>query len=152
MNSPNIAVCSSERHIDLLPTRHRRNGGAEDERAARMEIGIAEIGAMVGGLIRQGCPLPVVLTTLCQLFDSSVKGFLSSVLLLDRTGVRVRNAAGPGLPASYVKQLEGRQVRWIEASSGAAIYAETPTIVLDPAGDVPEGAAEAAPAAPAGGS
>src|ERR1700731_190723 len=150
MNSPNVAVCSSERHIDLPPTRHRRNSGAEDERAARMEIGIAEIGAMVGGLIRQGGPLPVVLTTLCQLFDSSVKGFLSSVLLLDRTGVRVRNAAGPDLPASYVKQLEGRQVRWIEASSGAAIYAETPTIVLDPAGDVPEGAAEAAPAAPAG--
>jgi len=150
MNSPNIAVCSSERHIDLPPSRHRRNGGAEDERAARMEIGVAEIGAIVGGLIRQGCPLPVVLTTLCQLFDSSVKGFLSGVLLLDQTGVRVRNAAGPGLPASYVKQLEGRQVRWIEASSGAAIYAKTPTIVLDPAGDVPEGPAEAAPAAPAG--
>src|SRR5712671_329775 len=150
MNSPNITVCSSERHIDLPPSRHRRNGGAEDERAARMVIGVAENGAIVGGLIRQGCPLPVVLTTLCQLFDSSVKGFLSGVLLLDQTGVRVRNAAGPGLPASYVKQLEGRQVRWIEASSGAAVYAKTPTIVLDPAGDVPEGPAEAAPAAPAG--
>jgi signal transduction histidine kinase len=150
MNSPNIAVCSSERHIDLPPTGHRRKSGAEDERAARMEIGFAEIGAMVGGLIREGRPLPVVLTTLCQLFDSTVKGFFSSVLLLDRTGARVRTAAGPGLPASYMKQLEGRQVSWTEASSGAAIYAKTPTIVLGPVGDVPEGDAEAGPDAPAG--
>jgi signal transduction histidine kinase len=150
MSSPNIAVCSSERHIDLPPTRHCRKSGAEDDRAARMEIGIAEIGAMVGELIRQGRPLPVVLTTLCQLFDSTVKGFFSSVLLLDRTGARVRNATGPGLPASYMKQLEGRQVSWIEPSSGAAIYAKTPTIVLDRVRDAPEGDGEAAPAAPAG--
>jgi len=150
MNSPNITVYSSERHIDLPPSRHRRNSGAEDERAARMEIGVAEIGAMVGGLILLGRPLPVVLTTLCQLFDSTVKGFFSSVLLLDRTGARVRNATGPALPASYMKQLEGRRVSWNEASSGAAIYAKTPTIVLDLAGDVPEGDAETARAAPAG--
>jgi signal transduction histidine kinase len=116
----------------------------------RMEIGIADIGAMVGALIRQGYPLPVVLTTLCRLFDSTVEGFVSGILLLDRTGARVRNAAGPGLPASYLKQLEGRQVSWIEASSGASIYAKTPTIELDPARDAPQRNAEAAPAAPAG--
>jgi PAS domain S-box-containing protein len=150
MNSPNIAVCSSERHIDLPPSRHRRNSGAEDERAARMEIGVTEIGAMVGGLILLGRPLPVVLSTLCQLFDSTAKGFFSSVLLLDRAGTRVRNATGPALPAGYMKQLEGRRVSWNEASSGAAIYAKTPTIVLDLAGDVPEGDAETARAAPAG--
>jgi PAS domain S-box-containing protein len=147
MNSPNFAVCSSERHIDLPPTRHCRKSGAGDDRSARMDVGVAEIGAMVGGLIREGRPLPVVLTTLCQLFDSSVKGFFGSVLLLDRTGARVRNAAGPGLPASYMKQLEGRQVSWIETSSEAAIYAKTPTIVLDPVPDVP-GDAEAGSAAP----
>jgi PAS domain S-box-containing protein len=115
-----------------------------------MEIGVAEIGAMVGGLILLGRPLPVVLTTLCQLFDSTVKGFFSSVLLLDRTGARVRNATGPALPASYMKQLEGRRVSWSEASSGVAIYAKTPTIVLDLAGEVPAGDAETPPAAPAG--
>ena len=70
-----------------------------------MGPGIAEIGARVGGLIRQGRPLPVVLTTLCKLFDATVKGYSSSVLLLDRTGGRVRNAAGFGLPAIYMKQL-----------------------------------------------
>ena len=70
-----------------------------------MGLGIAEIGAMVGGLIRLGRPLAVVLTTLCQLFDGTVKGYSSSVLLLDRTAARVREAVGSGLPDSYMKQL-----------------------------------------------
>ena len=78
----------------------------EPDSRTRVELGIAEIGAMVGGLIRQGRPLPVVLTTLCELFNATVKGHSSSVLLLDRIGARVRNAFGSGLPASYMKQLE----------------------------------------------
>src|SRR5579863_1587864 len=99
-----------ERHIGLPPPHHResRDSAATEDRAATwMGLGIAEIGAMVGGLIRQGCPLPVVLTALCELFDATVKGYASSVLLLDRTGARVRNAAASSLPASYLKQLEG---------------------------------------------
>jgi PAS domain-containing protein len=113
-------------------------------------LGIAEIGAMVGGLIRQGRPLPVVLATLCQLFDATVKGYSSSVLLLDRTGTRVRNAAGPGLPASYMKQLESGRISWIEAPRGATINAKTPVIVLDPVSDILREGQEAAPAAAPG--
>jgi PAS domain-containing protein len=95
-----VADCglSSERHIGLLPSGRREprhSAGAEDRATTWGEPGIAEIGAMVGGLIRQGHPLPVVLTTLCQLFDATVEGFSSSVLLLDRAGERVRHAAGP---------------------------------------------------------
>jgi signal transduction histidine kinase len=93
---------SSEQRIGLLHSRHRepRNGAAaEDRSATRMGLGIEEIGAMVGGLIRQGRPLPVVLTTLCELFNATVKGYSSSVLLLDRAGARVRNAAGSGSAA-----------------------------------------------------
>jgi signal transduction histidine kinase len=143
--------CSSERRIGLLPPRHRdRNSAAAEDRAATsVGLGIAEIGAVVGGLIRQGRPLPVVLTTLCQLFDATVKGYSSSVLLLDRTGVRVRNTAGPGLPASYLKQLEGRQVRWIETPFGTTINAKTPVIVLDPVSDtLRDGPGAASAAAP----
>jgi len=104
-----VADCgdSSERRIGLLTQRHRksRKSAAAEDRAARVGLGIAEIGAVVGGLIRQGRPLPVVLTTLCQLFDAAARGYSSRVLLLDRTGAKVRNAAGCGLPASYMKQL-----------------------------------------------
>jgi signal transduction histidine kinase len=145
--------CSSERHIRLLHPRHRepRNNGAAEDRAARwVGLDIAEVGAMVGGLIRQGRPLPVVLTTLCQLFDVTVKGYSSIVLLLDRTGAKVRHAAGSGLPASYMKQLEGRRVSWIETPFGTTINAKTPMIVLDPVSDTRHEGQEAAPAAPPG--
>ena len=144
---------SSERHIGLLPPRHRarRNSDAAEDRAATwVGLGIAEIGAMVGGPIRQGRPLAIVLTTLCQLFDATVKGYSSSVLLLDRTGARVRNAVGSGLPASYMKQLEGRRVSWIETPFGAKINAKTPLIVLDPASDTLREGQEAALAAAPG--
>ncbi len=139
--------CSSERHIGLLPPRHRdRNSAAAEDRAATwVGLGFAEVAAKVGGLIRQGFPLPVVLTTLCQHFNATVHGCSSSVLLLDRTGTRVRNGAGSGLPASYMKQLEGRRVRWTETPFGATINAKTPVIVLHPASDTQ--LEEAAPAA-----
>jgi signal transduction histidine kinase len=119
-------------------TRHREpiNGAAQD-RAAKVGLGITEIGAMVGGLIRQGRPLPAVLTALCQLFDAKFKDYSSTVLVLDRTGARVRSAAGSGLPASHLKQLEGRQVSWIETPSGARTNAKTPVLVLDPVSDTP---------------
>lgn len=115
-----------------------------------MGLGIAEIGAMVGGLIRQGDPLPVVLTSLCQLFDATVKGYSSTILLLDRTGTRVQKAAGTGLPASYMKQLEGRRVSWIATPSGATINAQTAVIVLEPVSDSLRESQDAAPVAAAG--
>jgi signal transduction histidine kinase len=135
----------------MLPARHRepRNGAAQD-RAAKVGLGIAEIGAMVGGLIRQGRPLPVVLTALCQLFDAKFKGYSSSVLVLDRAGARVRSAAGSDLPASHLKQLEGRQVSWIETPLGARTNAKTPVLVLDPASDTPGEGREVAAAAASG--
>ena len=120
--------CSSERHIGLLRPRHRetRNSAAAADRAAtRAGLGIGEIGALVGGLIRQGRPLPVVLTALCQLFDATVKGYSSSVLLLDRTGARVRSVAGSGLPASYMKRLEGTA-----AAPGLKVHEVSPILSL----------------------
>src|SRR5467141_1947021 len=95
MKSPTVAVCSSELHVAPPPPRQResRNGAAAEERAATW-VGPStdEIGRTVGGLIRHGRPLPVVLSALCQLFDATAKGFSSSVLLLDHTGAKVRSA------------------------------------------------------------
>ena len=108
----------------------------------------AELAAKVGGLIRQGYPLPVVLTTLCQHFDATVHGCSSSVLLLDGTGTRIRSAAGSGLTASYMKQFEGRRVSWTETPFGATINARIPVIGLHPVSDTLREAA--APAAAPG--
>ena len=129
--------CSSERHIGLLTQRHRdKNGGATEDRAAtRVGLGFVEVADAVGRLIRQGVPPSVVLTTLCQHFNAAVRGCSSSVLLLDRTGTRVRNAAGFGLPAGYKKQLEGKRVRWAKTPIGATIHSKTPVIELHPVSD-----------------
>ena len=138
MKSPSVTVCSSERHICLLPLRHREPTNskvAANRSATLVGLGIAEIAAIVGGLIRQGRPLPVVLASLCQLFDATVKGSSSIVLLLDRSGARVQNAAASSLPTSYLKQLEGRRVSWIETPFGPTINAKTPLNVFDPVAD-----------------
>jgi signal transduction histidine kinase/GAF domain-containing protein len=140
---------SSERHIGLLSPglREPRNcAEAEGRTATWAGLGIAEIGAKVGGLIRQGRSLPAVLTTLCQLFDATAKGHNSSVLLLDRAGTRVRNATGFGLPASFRRQIEGKRVSWVEAPFGAKTNEKTPVIVLDPVSDTLRDNQEAAAA------
>jgi signal transduction histidine kinase len=96
------------RKIGLLPWHHRKPGNGEarkDGSATLVEPGLAEIGAMVGGLIRQGRPLPAVLAALCQMFDAAVKGCCSSILLLDRTDARVQNAA-PGLELHEVSSIQ----------------------------------------------
>jgi signal transduction histidine kinase len=120
--------CSSGRDIGLLTPRRREPSNSAESEGGTVTwegLGIAEINAMVGGLIRQGRPLPVVLTTLCQLFDATVKGFCSSVLLLDRGGTRVRYAAGSGVPASYMKQLAAAA-----AAPGLRLHEASPILSL----------------------
>jgi signal transduction histidine kinase len=142
--------CSSERHIGLqsLRPRDRNSAAAEDRAATWGGLGFAEVAAKIGGLIRQGYPLTVVLATLCQHFDTTGHGYSSSVLLLDGTGTRVRSAVGSGLPASSMKLLEGRQVRWIETPVGATINAKAPVIASHPVSDILR--EETAPAAAPG--
>src|SRR5258707_1734792 len=135
MKSPTVALSSSERHVALRHPRQREprsSAGTEDRAGMWVGLGIAEIGRTVGGLIRQGSPLPVVLSALCQLFDATAKGFSSSVLLLDRTGARVRSAAGSSLPASYINQLEGRRCRSAETPFRASMNSKQTAIRLEP--------------------
>jgi signal transduction histidine kinase len=72
--------------------------------------GIAYVGAMIGGLIQQRRPLPIVLAALCRLLDAAAEGYTSSVLLFDRSRTQIRHAIGPGLPSAYTRLLEGLPV------------------------------------------
>jgi signal transduction histidine kinase len=78
-------------------------------------LDIARIGAIIGGLLQQRRPLPVILDALCRLLDAAVDGCFSSVILVDRTHTRVRRAVGPGLPSGYNELLEGQLVSCIES-------------------------------------
>jgi PAS domain S-box-containing protein len=123
---------SSERHVTLLPPRHREprsSATAEDRAAPRVGLGIAEVSATLGGLIRQGRPLPVVLTALCQLFDATVKGYASSVLLFERTDALVRNAEGTGLSASYIANYM-KQLAAPAAAPGLKLHEVSPILAL----------------------
>jgi signal transduction histidine kinase len=93
------------------------NGGWErqDRPAQGVGLGISQIGATIGGLLQQKSPLVVVLDAMCRYFDAAVGGCFSSVLLVDRTGTRVRRAVGPGLPSGYNELLEGQLVSCVEA-------------------------------------
>ncbi|MDR9751364.1 PAS domain-containing protein [Pseudomonas sp. SZMC_28357] len=51
-------------------------------------------------MVARGRPLATVLTELCKLLDATAEGCFASVLLLDRSGKRVQQVIGPGLPAS----------------------------------------------------
>ena len=92
--------CSAAVNVSLSPSRQEPSGTV-----TWVAPGIAEIGARLGGLIRQGRPLPAVLASLCRLFDATVKGFSSRILLFDLGDTRVRTAVAYGLPTGYMKQL-----------------------------------------------
>ena len=82
-----------------------------------------------------GCPLPVVVNALCALLDATAEGCFSSVLLLDRTGRRVRQAIAPGLPSSYNDFLRGWAVSCPEGPCGLAASLKTQVIVSDVSSD-----------------
>jgi signal transduction histidine kinase len=91
-------------------------------------FGVAYVGAMIGGLIQQGRPLPDLLSTLCRLFDAAAEGYCSSILLFDRTRTRIRHAVGPGLPYGYRGHLEGLHMRRAEAACDRA--RDQPEVVI----------------------
>ena len=58
-------------------------------------------------MLSQGAPLAGVLPELCDFIDAQSPGVISTVLLLDQDGVSLRLAAGPKVPQSWNKALEG---------------------------------------------
>jgi signal transduction histidine kinase len=65
----------------------------------------SEIGRNIGAMIRQGLPLQGVLHALCQFFEGIFRGYTSMVFLLDRAGVTVEDAVGPGLDTHSEKRF-----------------------------------------------
>ena len=92
----------------------------EDRQALWVGLGIAQVVEMFRGQPQPGRPLVAVLDALCRLFEDTVEGCFSTVLLVDRirTGV-VRHPLDPGQPTRYDELIEGRRVSCVgTAASG----------------------------------
>ena len=86
-------------------------------------------------MVATGDSLPLVLHALCGLVEELVPGALSSVLLLDPNGNRLRHGAAPSLPKIYIDAIDGLAIGQAAGSCGTAAYSAKPVIVSDIATD-----------------
>jgi DNA-binding CsgD family transcriptional regulator len=84
--------------------------------------------------LSRGAPLETVLALLVLAMESLSDGVLGSVLLLGADG-RIKHAAAPGLPAAYLKAIDGLKIGPAVGSCGTAMYLGRTVIVSDIATD-----------------
>ena len=106
-------------------------GRAERKRAQALLAGQKRLLEMIA----RGTPLEIVLDALCRLVEALSERSLSSILLLDSDGQRLRHGAAPNLPKSYTDAIDGAVIGPAAGSCGTAAYRKEPVIVSDIARD-----------------
>src|SRR5258705_4146527 len=97
--------------------------------------------ALLGGekrlleMIARGDSLAPILDALCRLVEEQSSGSLSSILLLDPNGNRLRHGAAHSLPQSYTEAIDGSVIGPSAGSCGTAAYRKETVIVSDIATD-----------------
>jgi PAS domain S-box-containing protein len=86
-------------------------------------------------MIASGKPMPETLATLLRMVESQSPDIVCSILLLDADGVHMRHAAGPSLPAEYIRAIDGSVIGPNAGSCGTAAYRGEPVFVADIASD-----------------
>ena len=86
-------------------------------------------------MIAKGDTLSTILDALCRLVEELAPACLSSILLLDSDGNRLRHGAAPSLPKSYTDAIDGASIGPNAGSCGTAAYRNAPVIVADIAED-----------------
>jgi signal transduction histidine kinase len=95
----------------------------------------AQLAALLAGqtriieMVTTGASLGEVLDALCRLVESQEPGLICSVLLLE--GDRLRDGAGPSLPATYRRAIDGVAIGPEVGSCGTAAYHRRPVVVRD---------------------
>lgn len=82
-------------------------------------------------LIAGNEPLPVILGGVARCLEILHPGVLASVLLLDETGRHLRFAAGPSLPESYNRSIDGVAIGPSVGSCGTAAFLNQTVIAED---------------------
>ena len=82
-----------------------------------------------------GAPLPDVLDFIVREIEDLQPDMLCSVLLLDDSGRRLHNGAGPSLPVDYCRAIDGVEIGPAVGSCGTAAYRKEMVFVADIATD-----------------
>src|SRR6266852_9018206 len=86
-------------------------------------------------MVAKGDALPRILDALCRVVDEHSSDVLSSFLLLDASGTRLRHGAAPRLPQSYIDAIDGVAIGPTRGSCITAAYRAAPVVVSDIAAD-----------------
>jgi len=86
-------------------------------------------------MVAQGEALPRILEALCRVVEEQSSDMLSSFLLLDATGTRLRHGAAPRLPQRYIEAIDGVAIGPSGGSCITAAYRAAPVVVSDIAAD-----------------
>ena len=86
-------------------------------------------------MIAADAPLAETLGALTRLLEAQVPGMLSSILLLDKQGIRLHHGAAPSLPPAYVKAIDGMAIGPNSGSCGTAAFRKEAVFVKDIATD-----------------
>jgi PAS domain S-box-containing protein len=82
-------------------------------------------------MMARGDSRALILDALCRLVEELACGSLSSILLLDPSGNRLRHGAAPSLPRTYTEAIDGAVIGPSAGSCGTAAYRGEPVIVSD---------------------
>jgi PAS domain S-box-containing protein len=86
-------------------------------------------------MIARGAPLQETLTALLRAIEGQSHEILCSIFLLEREGARLRHAAAPTLPQSYVRAIDGVAIGEGQSFCGTAVFRRAPVLVSDIAAD-----------------
>jgi signal transduction histidine kinase len=86
-------------------------------------------------MVARGDSLTLVLDALCRLVEELASGSLSSILLLEPNGNRLRHGAARSLPKAYIDAIDGSVIDASAGSCGTAAYRAKSVIVSDIAND-----------------
>ena len=86
-------------------------------------------------MVAKGDPLGDILDAICRLVEKLSSGSLCSILLLDSSGKRLWQGAGPSIPKPYAEAIDGLVIGPSAGSCGTAAYRAQQVIVSDIATD-----------------
>jgi PAS domain S-box-containing protein len=86
-------------------------------------------------MIASGAPLHDTLDLLLRVVEAQSPEMITSILLLEPNGERLRHGAAPRLPETYVRGIDGVQIGESVGSCGTAAWRREPVFVADIAHD-----------------